>query len=181
MSNVKNHQQFAKAVLDAYSTGWEDLVCKAGLTAVSGSTGLELKEVSRDTSSNLSIKPNDGVHVSSVSGLISINAGKVIGNINITFSKGAILKIASTVYEKEMTELDRMVLDCAGELTNITYGLFKRGTSEKGFDLMISLPSVVMGSHDIVSLKADKFFRVTYELEGNPLMITLTLTLDDGH
>jgi CheY-specific phosphatase CheX len=179
MSNANNNQQFAKSVLDAYSAGWEELVCKAGLTAVSGSTGLEMKEVSRDTASNLAVKPNDGVYVSSVSGLISINAGKVIGNINITFSKGAILKIASTVYEKQMDDLDRMVLDCAGELTNITYGLFKRGTSEKGFDLMISLPSVVMGSHDVISLKADKFFRVTYDLGGFPLMIKLTLTLEN--
>jgi CheY-specific phosphatase CheX len=173
---VRNSQDFAEEVLTAYGKGWEDLLSKAALEAVAGSTGVAIEEVSRSSDVN-SLNNKLGLSVSTVSGMVSIRAGRVLGQISLSFHAGALLKISSVVYEKPKNEIDKQVLDCAGELTNLTYGLFKRGTSEKGFDLTISIPTVLMGEHKVIPLKADRFFCVTYQVGGFPVTTTMVLDL----
>jgi len=173
MSNSPVSSKLKEEILAAYNSGWEEIITQAGIDAVAGSTGLETLLVGKETGN----QPPTLKSAAQVSGLIGLNAGEIVGNICVMFSKEAILKIASTIFERDVVDIDRMVLDCVGELTNLTYGIFKRGASDKGYTLSTSLPNVILGSHDVYSLLATKFFKAHYTVAGHPMTITLSIDL----
>jgi len=168
--------QARKDILEAYDAGWEEILKKSVVDAVAGSTGLDVTFIKSETNiqAPLDLEPD-----SFISGVIGINAGEIVGNISIMFTKDAIFKIAKTVYDRDVTEVDRSLLDCVGEITNMTYGIFKRGTSDKGFMLKTSLPSVIYGNHSVISLLSSRHFCAQYKLEDQHLF-KVSVTIDLG-
>jgi CheY-specific phosphatase CheX len=163
-------------VLKAYEKGWESALVKAVEDAIVGSTGLELNLIKTESLSQAPLASRTGFQVS---GIIGLNAGEIVGNICVMFSKEAILEIAETAYCQSFTKIEGPVLDCVGEITNLVHGIFKRQISEKGYFLKISLPNVILGEHQVVSLVATKYFRAEYQLASQK-RIDVSMTIDLG-
>ena len=173
MSNTENKLTLNVELLAAYDASWESILKNAAIEAVSGSTGLEVECVKTESKHEMPLELPPETYVS---GIVGVNAGEIVGTINLMFPKETILKIARTVYDREINEVDRSTLDCVGEMTNITYGVFKRGTDENKFSLLPSLPCVVLGHHTVVSLKSTRYFSADYTIEGGlPFRVSLVL------
>jgi CheY-specific phosphatase CheX len=170
-----NRKQMLDKILLAYKEGeWEDAIVNATHGAISGSIGLVVQEICRESSSEAPRKTRDLPYAS---GIIGLNVGEIVGNICLMFSRGAISEMAKIVYGVEGGEIDKAALDCVGEMTNLVHGLFKRKVNEKGQLLQISLPNVVLGEHQVVSLVATKYFRAEFEVAGHRVDVSLTIDL----
>lgn len=85
-----------------------------------------------------------------ISGIISLS-GSGKGTVAVSFDKKVIFYIVSSLFEEKVTKLDNMVIDAAGELTNMITGRAIEKLAKNGFDLIMSVPKVVHGkNHQIM-------------------------------
>jgi chemotaxis protein CheX len=82
-----------------------------------------------------------------VSGIIGLS-GDVEGVVIVSFPKLSALKIASTFAGIALSDIDEDFADAIGELANMIAGNAKKDF--EGLDVMISIPSVVIGSGHMV-------------------------------
>jgi len=79
-----------------------------------------------------------------VSGIIGLS-GRAVGTVVLSLSREVALQAASTMLMMEATEINDDVVDAVGELTNMVASGAKAQLEQ--FDLSISLPNVITGSH----------------------------------
>jgi len=89
-----------------------------------------------------------------ITGIIGLN-GSVKGTVAVTFDENTILYVVSKILNKDFTQIDDMVIDTAGELTNMITGRAIDKLAKNGFDLMLSIPTVVHGKNHRVSHHTD--------------------------
>jgi chemotaxis protein CheX len=86
-----------------------------------------------------------------VSGIIGLS-GEVVGAVIVSFPKLSAVKIASTFAGINLSDADDDFADAIGELANMIAGNAKKDL--EGLNIMISTPSVVIGSgHQVKSTK----------------------------
>jgi len=85
-----------------------------------------------------------------ITGIIGLS-GSVKGTVAVTFDENTVLYIVSKVLHETFTKVDDMVIDTAGELTNMITGRAIDKLAKNGFDLMLSVPTVVHGKNHRVS------------------------------
>lgn len=90
-----------------------------------------------------------------VTGLMTMVSNEVKGSLAITFTKPAILDIAKRMLNQEFTEIDDMVTDLTGELTNMVTGGAKAIFEQQGYNFNMSIPTVVSGENHTVEHKSD--------------------------
>lgn len=85
-----------------------------------------------------------------VTGIIGLT-GSGKGTVSVTFDESMILTIVSSILDEEFTEITDMVIDAAGELTNMITGRVVDKLAQSGFDLLLSVPTVVHGrNHRVI-------------------------------
>lgn len=176
MSSLKISNEEKQKLLQSYEAGWENFLIQAVGEALAGTIGVEPQLVDRESLNQpppLNLKMGN-----QVSGVIGLNAGEIVGNICVSFPTTSICKIGQIVYDREVKEIDKPILDCAGEITNLIHGIFKRLIGGTGYFLKASLPNVILGEHNIVTLNSTKYFRAEFTFEGFPMSVTLTVDLD---
>ncbi len=89
-----------------------------------------------------------------ITGIIGLS-GSVKGTVAVTFDENTILYIVSKILHENFTRIDSMVIDTAGELTNMITGRAIEKLAKNGFDLMLSVPTVVHGKKHRVSHYTD--------------------------
>ena len=72
----------------------------------------------------------------------------------ISFTREAMLGIASKMLGEEITELDDEIRNLAGEITNMVTGGAKRMLSEKGIEFDMATPVVVSGKNHTIHHKS---------------------------
>ena len=91
----------------------------------------------------------DRVATGDVSGIITFS-GDMTGSFALSFSSDCILKITSAILKEEKSQIDRLTMDTAGELTNMISGDARRRLQGRGFVIKAGIPSVMSGeSHEI--------------------------------
>lgn len=90
-----------------------------------------------------------------VTGVMTMVSDKIKGSIALTFTKPAILDIAKRMLGQEFSEIDEMVTDLTGELTNMVTGGAKAIFETQGYDFNMSLPTVISGENHSVEHKSD--------------------------
>ena len=90
-----------------------------------------------------------------VTGLISMEGKTARASVAITFSEPAILHIAGKMLPGEHTEIDAMVMDLAGELSNMVIGGAKGYLESEGYWFQLSLPTIILGSDYLIAHKTD--------------------------
>jgi chemotaxis protein CheX len=91
----------------------------------------------------------DGNSTGDVSGIVGIT-GEAQGSLSITFQKDCILQIISKMLGEEQKEINDVVKDAVGELTNMISGDSRRRLQEIGHNFQGAIPSVVSGpGHEV--------------------------------
>lgn len=100
--------------------------------------------------------------VSSIVGL----TGMPTGSFSISFDKESILKIASRLFNEEITELDSDVAEAAGELANMISGQARKTIEEKGDLCDGAIPTVVAGEgHNLMHMTDGPKIAVPFTLD----------------
>lgn len=101
----------------------------------------------------LSIK-EDLITTYDISAIIGLT-GETSGSIIISVPESLACKIASNMLMEEITEMSQAVQDAIGEIGNIVVGDARRLLIQEGFQLNISIPTVVMGKGHMISRSGD--------------------------
>jgi len=91
-------------------------------------------------------------HNADISGVIGLS-GDIRGAVVMAYPKDTALKVVSAFLGENITELDEVVADAIGELTNIITGYAKKDLTD--LQMSISLPSVIRGANHLVDMPKD--------------------------
>jgi chemotaxis protein CheX len=78
---------------------------------------------------------------------------RVAASIAITFTEPAILHIARKMMPMEISRVDGIVIDLAGEIANMVLGSAKKELEDSGYIFQLSLPTIIVGSDYLVAHK----------------------------
>lgn len=84
-------------------------------------------------------------------------AGALSGAYTVVVNEATAKRIASTMLGIEIAELDGDVYDALGEITNILAGAWKSKIAELHAKCLLSVPTVVTGSHYDIHRKTTNF------------------------
>lgn len=84
---------------------------------------------------------------SDVSGIVGMVQVRMEGNLAICFPATTIFSLLERIYRKPFSELNAIVQDGVGELTNNIYCHIKKQLNERGYDFQMAIPSVIVGSN----------------------------------
>ncbi|WP_086932331.1 chemotaxis protein CheX [Agarilytica rhodophyticola] len=82
-----------------------------------------------------------------VASVMPMECEQVTGQLVVSFTGSAILDITSRMIMEECKEIDQMVMDCAGEFTNMITGAAKVQLQENGFDFNMNRPSTYVADN----------------------------------
>lgn len=107
-------------------------------------------------------KPFEPVQGKNITGLMSMTGKRKIiaditkkasASIALTFTEGAILHIAKKMMPMEITKIDGVVIDLAGEIANMVMGGLKRELEDSSYMFQLSLPTIIVGSDYLIAHK----------------------------
>src|SRR5580765_1925345 len=106
------------------------------------------------TPSDVALDPaNDPVTLTAVIGL----AGAFSGGFTIVVDQSTAKRLASAMLGIEITELSSDVYDALGEIANILAGAWKTKIPTLHADCLLSVPTVVTGTHYVIHRKTSTF------------------------
>ena len=86
-----------------------------------------------------------------VSGIIGFT-GETNGTVSVSFNESCILKIVSSMFGEEITEMNSEITDAVGEITNMISGQARLELEGIGRSFHAAIPSVVTGKeHEIIT------------------------------
>lgn len=89
---------------------------------------------------------------SDLSGVVSIFQHNVQGILSLGFPRGLVFSLMKDIYRKEFVSVDQSIIDGVGEITNSVYGQIKKDMNERGYDLQMAIPSVIVGrGHSVMA------------------------------
>ncbi len=86
---------------------------------------------------------SDGHSMEMVTSMIGLS-GHIVGSLSISFSSETAIRILERILGFEAAEVDDLVRDAIGEMTNTIAGKGKRDLSQ--FELNLGLPQVIVGT-----------------------------------
>ena len=92
----------------------------------------------------------DNQSLGAITGMIGLIGEQTKGSWAITFSKEAILHIASNMLGEQCEEIDELVTDVVCEITNMVTGGAKRVLSERGYRFDLAIPTMISGEDHFV-------------------------------
>jgi chemotaxis protein CheX len=114
-----------------------------------------------------------------VSGVVGMIQDRIEGNLIICFNSAEIFSILARVYGHTFTAVDDTVKQGAAEMANMVYGHVKTRLNQRGHDLKMSLPNVIVGSqHSIRSTEDCSTMLAVFEFEGMSFQVIVAV-LDD--
>lgn len=113
-----------------------------------------------------------------VSGVVGLT-GQVQGFVALSFGRSAAFHVVGAFRGEAVAAVDEEVKDAVGELTNMVAGGAKRTLAEAGYDLRISIPSVIVGpGHTISRPRGVPCFEIPFETEAGSFSVELCLRLE---
>jgi len=105
------------------------------------------------TPGKVTLKKDGDLLLGDVSGVIGLVCENFTGSVVISFPEPTFLKVMSGMLGEEYSELNKEILDGAGEITKLIFGQAKIVLNEKGYGIKTALPSVISGKgHSLSSL-----------------------------
>ncbi|NTU59463.1 MAG: chemotaxis protein CheX [Deltaproteobacteria bacterium] len=113
-----------------------------------------------------------------VSGVVGIT-GQVKGFVVLSFPKPAAFRVVSSFLGEPVTAVDEHVIDAVGELANMVAGGAKRVLSDVGYDMTISIPTVIVGKNHVITRPTGiPCFEVPFEIDVGAFSVELCLKLE---
>lgn len=111
----------------------------------------------------------------SITGMVGL-AGKYSGILSIHCPQNLALSITSNMLGMEVDEVGDDVNDALGEIANMLGGHVKQVVSKGGFDLNLSIPTVISGEDYTVNCMADKdCVVIPFSWNGEKFLVGLNL------
>lgn len=111
-----------------------------------------------------------------ISGVIGVVSETFNGSVIISFPEKTFLRIMSSMLGEEYTEINKDIVDGAGELTNIIFGQAKITLNEKGYGINTAIPSVVSGKNHMLSAQTKgPVVVVPFESSAGPFVIEICI------
>ena len=124
-------------------------------------------------------KKNDEKGQGDITGIIGLSvSGK--GTVAVTFDQSTILYIVSKILDMELGSIDEeIVIDTVGELANMITGRAVRLLAEKGYDLDLTVPTVVHGAdHKVVHQTNGPKIAIPYSSEQGNFTVEFSFDAD---
>ena len=110
-----------------------------------------------------------------VAGLIGMLAGKMKGNLTLSFEKGALFVILGNMLGETFSELNEDVSDAVGELTNMIYGSAKTVLNEMGYGFEMAIPTVIMGNFQIAQYHSGATLVIPFKVSTHNFFVEITV------
>lgn len=91
-----------------------------------------------------------------IAGAVGITSKTVNGSYLIVFKQEVFLKLASKMFNEEITTLQPGLEDLVAELVNMSLGVAKKELNEKGHGVQMAIPTVIKGSNIQASVPKDR-------------------------
>jgi chemotaxis protein CheX len=117
---------------------------------------------------------NNEAHVAGVVGFI----GKLSGVVYVYTTQSFARRITATFLGLKDSELEggEMVNDAMGELANMLVGQMKSRLTDRGIPCVLTIPSVVRGSHfSVEAISSTEGHVFSFEAQGNRIFIHFLL------
>lgn len=112
-----------------------------------------------------------------ISGVIGLVTDVFTGSVVISFPAATFLAIMTRMLGEECNEINDMIRDGAGELTNIIFGQAKITLNKQGFGIKTALPSVIAGhDHTVVPMTNGPRVAIPFETDVGPFSIEICLS-----
>jgi len=109
-----------------------------------------------------------------ISGVISMSGPTINGSMSISFEESTILELTQRILQAKVTEIDEMVEDLAGELTNIVTGGAKSELDDLGYDIGMSTPKIYSGKDHVIKHTSEAPVVVLpFKTEIGPIFVEL--------
>jgi chemotaxis protein CheX len=103
-------------------------------------------------------------------------AGTYSGILSLHCPKPLALRITSSMLDVDVTEVDADVHDALGEIANMLGGHVKQVLSKGGFDINLSIPTVIGGEmYSINSLQQNDTVIIPFQCAGDHFLVGLSL------
>lgn len=114
--------------------------------------------------------------VGDVSGVIGIVQAALEGTLTLCMTFETIRSLLPHVVGQAVTVTHEMVVDAAGELTNMIFGQVKRDMAEQGYQLKLGIPCVVSGKgHFVSQFHRGRYMIVPFTLNGQVFQVYVSL------
>jgi chemotaxis protein CheX len=98
-----------------------------------------------------------------ISGIVGM-AGESEGSLSLSFSKGCILYIVSSMFGEPINAINEEVKDAVGELTNMISGDARRRLETAGIVYQGAIPSVITGpGHEIRHVTKEPIISIPFD------------------
>lgn len=98
--------------------------------------------------------------------------GKSRGTMSLTFTTATALGIVSAMIYEEQLELNDVVTDAVGELTNMISGQARKGLVGMGMVFEGAIPSVITGKgHTIRHVSTSAILAIPFETQHGPMIV----------
>ncbi len=109
--------------------------------------------------------------VGDISGIVGI-AGDTEGSICLTFTRECILQLIGRMLGEEQREINDVVKDAVGELTNMISGDSRRRLEELGYHFQGAIPSVISGQgHEIRHVTNGPILSIPFSTKGGTFTV----------
>ncbi len=78
-----------------------------------------------------------------ITGVINMVSDRVEGILAVSFTKSVIFELTKRLVGIEPTEIDELVEDMVGDITNMVYGGAKTLLDEEGYNFDMAIPTVI--------------------------------------
>jgi len=107
-----------------------------------------------------------------ITGLISMKGKNYRASFAIVFTEPVLKKLAVRMLNHKGDKLDSVALDLAGELSNMILGGAKSAWERGGYQLHLSLPTVIMGSDYLIAHQTKSaIFQQSFETSAGDILI----------
>lgn len=109
-----------------------------------------------------------------VASVMPLQCSALTGQLCISFKWPALLNVAEQLLGESLEDMDTMVLDVAGEITNIVTGVAKALLVEKGYDFALARPTTVVADNfSDLSLIGSPRIVVPFEIPSGKIFVDL--------
>jgi len=110
-----------------------------------------------------------------VSGIIGFT-GETNGTVSVSFDESCILKIVSSMFGEEITEINSEITDAVGEITNMISGQARQKLEEVGRIFHGAIPTVVTGkNHQLISMSTGPKIAIPFDMDAGSFTIEVCM------
>ena len=109
-----------------------------------------------------------------VTGLMTMESEHIQGSLAITFTEPVIFDLAKRMLNLDLSEIDEIARDLAGEMTNIVVGGAKCVLEAQGYHFEMSLPKILHGErHSIEHRYSGETILIPLSIDSGEFFVEL--------